>query len=223
MISESHSDWKRWPERCRRRRQSWKLVSWPLWTTATSGNGIGPVGVGVGDVDVGLGRHPGVTDRVGAGVGGEVVLGGDGLGVAEVLDDLQRAPEREHLGVAHALDRVGEQLQVAVEAEDHGHRAEGALHRLDLGAGGAHPGLDLVALALDALGELGAVVGRLAQLHVHDVGVGVAAVEREPGRVGPAVLHRLKHPGHVPPYLALPAAVSVDDPRDPAHRLAAPA
>ena len=39
MISESHSDWKRWPALVSRRRQSWKFVSWPLCTTATSGNG----------------------------------------------------------------------------------------------------------------------------------------------------------------------------------------
>ncbi len=148
---------------------------------------------------------------------GEVVLRGDRLGVAEVLDDLERAPEREHLGVADALDRVGEQLRVAVEAEDDGHRAVGALDLLDLGAGRAHPRLDLVALALHALRELGVVVGRLAQLHVHDVAVGVAAVEREPGRVRPPVLHRLQHPGHVAADLAVAAAVAVDDPGDPAH------
>ena len=39
MISESHSDWKRWPARSRRRYQWKKFVSWPLWTTATSENG----------------------------------------------------------------------------------------------------------------------------------------------------------------------------------------
>ena len=54
----------------------------------------------------------------------EAVLLGDGLGVAEVLDDLERAAEREHLGVGDVLDEVGEQLQVAVVLE---RDAEGVL------------------------------------------------------------------------------------------------
>ena len=57
------------------------------------GKRVGPVGVGVGDVDVGLGRHPRVADRMGPDVVAEAVFGGDGLGIAEVLDDLQRVPE----------------------------------------------------------------------------------------------------------------------------------
>jgi hypothetical protein len=119
--------------------------------------------------------------------------------------------------VAHPLDGVGEQLQVAVEAEDDGHRAVGALHLLDLGTSGPHPRLDLVALALHALGELGILVGRLAELHVHDEGVAATAVERVAGRVGAPVLHCLEHPGHVATDLSFAAPVAVDDSGDPAH------
>ena len=220
MISESHSDWKRCPERCSRRRQSWKLVELPVVDDGDVGEGVGPVGVGVGDVDVGLGRHPRVADRVGAGVAAEPVGGGDGVGVAEVLDDLQRVPEREHLGVADPLDRVHQRLQVPVEAEADRHRPRGPLDRGDLGTGGAQTGLDLAPLALDPLGEVGIVLARLAQLDVHDVGVGRAPVEGESGRVGPAVLHRLEHRGHVAADLMFAVAVAVDDPGDPAHGLA---
>jgi hypothetical protein len=70
------------------------------------------------------GRHPHVPDRVRAGHAVELVLGRDRLGVAEVLDDLQRVPEREHLGAAHVLDPVGERLEVAVVGEV---RLEGVL------------------------------------------------------------------------------------------------
>ena len=48
----------------------------------------------------------------------ELVVRGDGLGVSEVLDDLERAPERENLGVAHVLDVVGELLEVAVKPKE---------------------------------------------------------------------------------------------------------
>ena len=65
---------------------------------------VGPVRVRARDVDVGLGRHADVADRVRA-LEVEPVLLGDLLAVAEVLDDLERAAEREHLGVGDVLDQ----------------------------------------------------------------------------------------------------------------------
>jgi hypothetical protein len=118
--------------------------------------------VGVGDVDVRLGRHPRVTDRVGARELPQPVPARDRLGVAEVLDDLERAPEGENLGVAHPLDRIGELLQVAVEVEDDRHRARRLLDLLDPGPGGAHARLDLASLPLHPTLEVGVVLGRLA-------------------------------------------------------------
>ena len=147
----------------------------------------------------------------------EPVLVGDGLGVAEVLDDLQRAPEREHLGVPDPLDGVGQRLQVAVEAEDDRHRARRVLDVLDPAPAARMRASTWSRWRLHALLEVGVVVGRLAQLHVHDEAVGVAAVERVAGRVRAPVLHRLEHRGHVAPHLALATAVAVDDPGDPAH------
>ena len=44
----------------------------------------------------------------------ERVLLADRLGVAEVLDDLERVADREHLGARHVLDEVDQRLQVAV-------------------------------------------------------------------------------------------------------------
>ena len=79
--------------------------------------GVGPVGVGARDVDVGLGRHAHVPDRMGAVEAVEGVLPADGLRVSQVLDDLERMPEGQHLGVGHVLDEVGEQLEVAVVVE----------------------------------------------------------------------------------------------------------
>ena len=68
------------------------------------------------------------------------------------------------------------------------------------------------------LGEVEVVVTvRLGELHVHHVAVAGRAVERVPGRVRAAVLHRLEHRGHVAADVPLATAVAVDDPGDPAH------
>ena len=44
----------------------------------------------------------------------EAVLLRDGLGVAQVLHDLERVPERQHLAAGDVLEVVGQALQVAV-------------------------------------------------------------------------------------------------------------
>ena len=66
MISESHSDWKRWPARGQAPPPVVEVGELAVVDDCDVRERIGPVGVGVGDVDVGLGRHPRVTDRVGA-------------------------------------------------------------------------------------------------------------------------------------------------------------
>jgi hypothetical protein len=149
----------------------------------------------------------------------EAVVGGDGVGVAEVLDDLQRAPEREHLGAADVLDVVGELLEVAVVVEGQRHRVcRAGVDRLDAGADRADASLDLAALAAQALGELEVLMAvGLRELDVHDVAVGVGAVERVAGRVRAAVLHGLEHARHVAPDLLVAVPVAIDDPCDPAH------
>jgi hypothetical protein len=182
------------------------------------GERVGPVRVCAGDVDVGLGRHADVADRVRAGEALEVVLLGDLLGVAEVLDDLQRVAEREHLGVPDVLDPVGELLQVPV-GEREGD-AVGVLRLLldvvDVGAERPQAPDDLVLVPVEAVGEL-EVAGRvrIGELVAHDQLVVVRPVERVPRRVGAAVLHGLEHPGHVAPDLM--GAVPVDDPCNSAH------
>jgi hypothetical protein len=192
MISESHSDWNRCPERSSLR---------------------------AGDVDVRLGRHPDVADGVRALELPEPVLVGDALGVTEVLHDLERLPEREHLAPGHVLEVVRQPLQVAVVAQ---RRPEGVLgveldvH--DLGAQLAHARLDLGPVALEALGELEVtrVVG-VGQREAHEHEVRRGPVEGVPGRVGTAVLHGLEHPRHVGTERTPAVAVPVDDSCDSAH------
>jgi hypothetical protein len=159
-----------------------------------------------------------VADRVAADEAVEVVLRGHLLGVAQVLDDLQRAADREHLGAGNVLHAVGQRLEVAVEAERDVERVLGAL--LVRGVGGAdrhEPALDLRAMAAQPVVELEVARRvRVGELHAHRVGaVDGRAVEREAGRVGPAMLHRLEHRGHLAADVVRP--VPVDDPCDPAH------
>jgi hypothetical protein len=182
------------------------------------GERIRPVRVRARDVDVGLGRHAHVADPVAADELVEVVLGGDGLRVAEVLDDLQRAPDRQHLGAGHVLDAVGERLEVAVVAERDVERVLGAL--LELGVARAddgEPPLDLGPVAAQPVVELEVArrVG-VGELDAHHPVVRRRAVERVARRVGAAVLHRLEHAGHLRPDLPLP--VAADDPCDAAHQ-----
>ena len=183
------------------------------------GVGVRPVRVRAGDVDLGLGRHPHVTDRVRARELLEAVLLVHGLGIAEVLDDLERAAEREHLGLGDVLHEVGEPLEIAVELE---RDAEGVRRlllglvdasterdesRLDFGAMPPQPVLEVEVTRRVRVGELVA----------HDeVPVLGAPVQRVARRVRPAVLHRLEHPRHLVADGVL-RAVPVDDPGDPAH------
>ena len=108
MISESHSDWKRWPLRSRRRLPVEVVRELAVVHDRDVGERVRPVGVRARDVDVGLGRHAHVADGVRALEGLQLVLVGDLLGVAQVLDDLERVADREHLGLGHVLDVVGE-------------------------------------------------------------------------------------------------------------------
>ena len=129
------------------------------------GERIGPVGVGVGDVDVGLGRHPHVPDPVAADVAVELVGAADGLGVAEVLDDLQRVPQRQHLDAADRLDVVGQRLEVAVVVERRRDRVLVDLLDRRTCAPARAPRLDLAAAAAQPVGDSGSTgVDRSASL-----------------------------------------------------------
>ncbi len=150
---------------------------------------------------------------------GEAVLLVDGLRVAEVLDDLERATEREHLRLGDVLDEVGEQLEVAVVGERDAERIRRLLLDLvDLGAERGEPRLDLDAMPAEPVRELEVARRvRVRELVAHDeVAVLRAPVERVPRRVGAAVLHRLEHPRHLVPDRVL-RPVAVDDPCDAAH------
>jgi hypothetical protein len=96
--------------------------------------------MGARDVDVGFGRHPHVADRMRAAEVVELVLGADRVRIAEVLDDLERAADREHLRVGDVFDPVGQILEVAVVGERHAVRVLGLLLVLaDVGPGGLQP------------------------------------------------------------------------------------
>ena len=101
---------------------------------------------------------------------GEPVLVVHGLGVAEVLDDLERAPEREHLGLRDVLDEVREQLQVAVVVERDAERVRRLLLDLvDVGAERLEPRLDLDAMPAQPLFEVEVTRRvRVRELVAHD-------------------------------------------------------
>ena len=128
-------------------------------------------------------------------------------------------PEREHLGAGHVLDEVGERLQIAVVGERDAVRVVGLLDDVvHVRAVAREPLLDEPLVVADAVAELEvARVVRVGERVAHHEERGVRPVERVPGRVGPAVLHRLEHRRHVAADVARAVPVAVDDPRDPAH------
>ena len=76
-------------------------------------------------------------------------------GIAEVLDDLQRVAQREHLAAGHILEVVGERLQVALVAHQRPVGVLGlGLDPVDVGADLAEPRLHLQAVALQAFTEV---------------------------------------------------------------------
>ena len=116
----------------------------------------------------------------------EAVLVVHGLGVAEVLDDLERRAEREHLRVRDVLDQVGEELQVAVVVERHAERVVRLLVDLvHLGAERGEPRLDLEAMPAEPVLELEVARRvRVGELVAHDeVPLRRRAVQRVAGRV----------------------------------------
>ena len=127
---------------------------------------------------------------------GQPVLLGDRHGVTEVLHDLERVPDGEHLAAGDVLDVVDERLQVALVVELDPARVLGddldaVQHRPDL----AEAGLELEAVALEPLAEV-ELCGRVGvgELDAHDDAFSRLAVEGEAGRVRAAMLHRLEHP-----------------------------
>ena len=148
----------------------------------------------------------------------EVVLLGDFLGVTEVLDDLERVAEREHLGLGDVLDAIRELLQRPVgECERHAVRVlRLLLDVVDVGTHCLQSPDDLILVPVEAVGELEVTRRvRVGELVAHDHLVVERAVERIAGRIRPAVLHRLEHPRHVAPDFV--GAVAVDDACNSAH------
>ena len=60
------------------------------------------------DIDVGLGGHAGMADAVRAAKRAKPVLLRDLSGVAQILDQLERRAEGQHLGALDLLDLGGE-------------------------------------------------------------------------------------------------------------------
>ena len=183
------------------------------------GERIRPVRMGARDVHVGLRRHPRVADRVRALEPAQLVQLGDLLRIAQVLHDLERVAEREDLAPGHVLQVVRQRLQVALVPDL---RAIGvlrlALDAIDGRADLVQPGLDLLAMPIEPFLEVepSRVVGVRELEPDHDE-VALRTEQRESGRVRPAMLHRLQHPGHLGPDVRVP--VPVDDACDPAHRI----
>ena len=152
-----------------------------------------PVGVGGADVHVGLGRHPGVADRVRAAKPAEVVLLGHDGRVAEVLDQLEGAAEGEDLRALHVLDVAREMLEVTV-VRDHVERvaysvaAARSLTSTPSSASRRSTSSSRSRIfRVDV--EPGSHVFLLGDLEPHHVvAFGGRPVDREAGGIGPAVL-----------------------------------
>ena len=169
MISESHSDWNRWPERSRPPLPLEVVRQLAVVHDGDVLERIGPVGVRARDVDVGLGRHAHVADRMRATEVVELVLGANRVR-RRGPDDLERAADREHLRVGDVLDPVGQVLRVAVVGERHAVCVLRLLVVLaDVGAGGLQPAKDAALVAFEPLVELEVTRGvRVGQRVAHD-------------------------------------------------------
>ncbi len=117
----------------------------------------------------------------------------------------------------HVLDVVGQRLQVAVVSHQRPVGVLGlGLDPVDVGADLAQARLDLQAVALQTLAEIEvARVVRVGQLEPDHHQIARRPEQGEPGGVGPAVLHRLKHVGHLRPDVGI--GVAMDDACDAAH------
>ena len=157
--------------------------------------------MGGADVDVGLGGHAGMADAVRAPESAQVVLPADGGGVAQILDQLQRAAQGEDLRAFHVLDVAREMLHVAVEGDDVAHRVLGGRGAvLDGDPLLGEPAVDFFHAGADPVVdvEAGGHVLLLGHLEAHHVvALGRRAVDREAGRIGSAVAQRLQHRGHL--------------------------
>ena len=149
----------------------------------------------------------------------ESVLLRDLLCVAEVLDYLERVPERQHLRLLNVLDRVRDRLQVAVVVEGDAICVTGLLLDVEAPrAAGSQARLDFVLMPLEPLLEVEVTgVVRVGELVPHDDLLRDRPVERKARRVGAAMFHRLEHPRHVPSDCVPAAVVLIDDSRDSAH------
>ena len=160
-----------------------------------------------------------MPDAVGALEVAQLVLLVHRLRVAEVLDDLQRVAQREHLAAVDVLQVVGQRLEVTAvpnggpEGVATGLGLDGGQVRADLG----QAGLDLGPIALQLLVHSEATdLVRLSQHEPYDDQVVGRAVHGVTGGVGTPVLHGLEHRGQFGADVG--RTVAMDDAGDAAHR-----
>jgi hypothetical protein len=160
-----------------------------------------------------------MADAVRAPETAETVLLRDVLGVAEVLDQFERAAEGKHFGPVDALDLGGKLAGVAGVTQAIAERVVRRLVGFErLGAQLGEARLDFFLAPADRVANvmIAHEIFLLRQLQTHDVFVGLRdPVDGEAGRVGTAVLQALKHRRH---FLAdVGGAVAVDEPGNSAH------
>ena len=181
--------------------------------------GIGPIRMRRADIDIRLRRHAGMADAVRAPEAAEPVLLRHLGGVAEILDQLERAAEGQHLRALDLLDVRGEPPRVAGIAQAITEGIGRGFGDLDgLGADlGEHPvdlGLPLPDLLADVV-VLGHVL-LLGELEAHDIFVGRRRpIDGEARGVGTAMLEALQHRRHL--LADAGRAVTVDEAGNSAH------
>ena len=173
------------------------------------------------DIDVRLGRHAGMADAVRAAESAKPVLLRDPGGVAEILDQLERAAEGQHLGALDLLDIRGEPPRVAGVAQAIAEGIGRGLGHLDgLGADLGQQPIDLGLPFPDLLADV-VVLGHvllLGELEAHDIFVGRRRpVDRKARRIGTAMLQAFQHRRHL--LADAGGAVAVDESSNSAHRL----
>ena len=155
--------------------------------------------MGRADIDVGFGGHARMADGMGALEVSETVLGGNTVGIAKILDELEGVTQRQNLRTFHVLDVVCQPFQIAFEAEYIAMSVLGdLLLRFDPGAHLHHTIIDRGFALLHLMNDVEALpdVFLLGHLETHDVVFRHRlAVESEAGGIGTAMFQRLKHRG----------------------------
>ena len=168
---------------------------------------------------------------MGPGEAAELVLARNRVGVAQILDELEPAPEREDFGALDILDIVGEALVFAELV----HRPLAEFQLVAEGIFGRHIlGDDLAAHGLDALIDLVLAFAHLpldvealghffllGDLEAHYEFARVRhAIDREARGIGPAMLERLEHRGEFPADVS--GSAPMDQSGNPTHCCSSP-